>query len=226
MRKLVCYEHHTGKLEKPLHFLVVSDLHSEPYDDILPLLHDVDALLVPGDISDRYCQRAERGIAFLRDAASLVPTFFSLGNHDTRQKNFRGTVRASCETGAEVLINRYVRFRDCWIGGWYDSNIVREPDVLDEFERLDGAKVLLCHKPEEYIRRMRDRDIDLVVAGHAHGGQIRIRNQGIYSPGQGLFPRYTRGVVDGRMIISAGAGNPVHLPRWGNPCEILKITMD
>ena len=68
--------------------------------------------------------------------------------------------------------------------------------------------------------------MDLVVAGHAHGGQIRIGNQGLYAPGQGLFPRYTRGLADGRMIISAGAGNPAGAPRWGNPCEVLRITLD
>ena len=64
------------------------------------------------------------------------------------------------------------------------------------------------------------------MAGHAHGGQIRVAGRGVFSPGQGLFPRYTCGVVDGRMVISAGAGNPVHLPRWGNPCEVLRITLD
>ena len=91
---------------------------------------------------------------------------------------------------------------------------------------LDGVKVLLCHKPEHYIKFMRGRALDLVVAGHAHGGQIRVAGRGVFSPGQGLFPRYTYGVVDGRMVISAGAGNPVHLPRWGNPCEVLRVTLD
>ena len=76
------------------------------------------------------------------------------------------------------------------------------------------------------MRELRGRKVDLVLAGHAHGGQIRIREQGVYAPGQGLFPRYTKGVVDGRMIVSAGAGNPVHMPRWGNPCEIVRITLD
>ena len=45
-------------------------------------------------------------------------------------------------TGAEVLINRYVRFGECWIGGWYPPTIVREPDMMDQFETLDGVKVL------------------------------------------------------------------------------------
>ena len=76
------------------------------------------------------------------------------------------------------------------------------------------------------MRYLRGADVDLVLAGHAHGGQIRIFGQGLYAPGQGIFPRYTRGVVDGRMIISAGAGNPVPAPRWGNPCEVLQLELD
>jgi predicted MPP superfamily phosphohydrolase len=64
------------------------------------------------------------------------------------------------------------------------------------------------------------------VSGHAHGGQFRLLGRGVYAPGQGLLPRYTRGVEDGRMIISAGAGNPARMPRWGNPCEVLMITLD
>lgn len=226
MRKVTCYEHHTGKLTAPITFAVVSDLHNEPYEDLFPLIAGADALLVPGDISDRYRQRYDRGVAFLREAAKRLPTFFSLGNHETRQEHYRALRRELDKTGAEILVNRFVTFGEATIGGWYDPKVVREPDMLSRFVREKGAKVLLCHKPEMYVKRMRGLDIDLVVAGHAHGGQIRLGSQGIYSPGQGLFPRYTRGVVDGRMIISAGAGNPARMPRWNNPCEVLLIRMD
>ena len=226
MRKVTYYEHHTGKLEKPLTFAVISDLHNEPYEDLFPLIEGADALLVPGDICDRYRQQFDRGLAFLTDAAQKLPTFFSLGNHETKQQRYRTLRRELDKTGAEILVNRFVKFGEVTIGGWYDPKVVKETDMLNRFVRQDGAKVLLCHKPEMYIKHMRGRDIDLVVAGHAHGGQIRFGNQGIYSPGQGLFPRYTHGVVDGKMIISAGAGNPARMPRWNNPCEVLLIHMD
>ena len=85
MRKVTYYEHHTGKLEKPLTFAVISDLHNEPYEDLFPLIEGADALLVPGDICDRYRQQFDRGLAFLTDAAQKLPTFFSLGNHETKQ---------------------------------------------------------------------------------------------------------------------------------------------
>ena len=109
-------------------------------------------------------------------------------------------------------------------GATVDTEALLKAGIISK--TLDGVKVLLCHKPEHYIKYLRTRALDLVVAGHAHGGQIRVAGRGVFSPGQGLFPRYTCGVVDGRMVISAGAGNPVHLPRWGNPCEVLRVTLD
>ena len=217
------YDFHTGKLTTPLTLAVISDLHNEPYEDLFPLIEGADALLVPGDISDRYRQQFDRGVAFLTEAARRLPTFYSLGNHETKQKRYPDLRKALDKTGAEILVNRHVKFGEVWIGGWYDPAIVSEPEELDTFEKLEGAKILLCHKPELYMKRMRKRDLDLVIAGHAHGGQIRLGSLGLYAPGQGPFPRYTRGLVDGRMIISAGAGNPARMPRWGNPCEVLII---
>lgn len=139
MRNLTSYELHTGKLKKPVIFGVVSDLHDEPYDDLWPLLAGCDALLVPGDVVNRYTQTSARGIAFLQDAARRLPTFFSLGNHETKTRQFQALMQALNGTGAEILVNRYVPFGECWIGGWYDPEIVRQPDCMDEFERLPAA---------------------------------------------------------------------------------------
>ncbi len=226
MRKVTYYEHHTGKLQKKLTLAVVSDLHNEAFEDIWPLIDGADALLVPGDISDRYKQRYDRGVAFLTEGARRMPTFFSLGNHEARQEKYKRLREALNKTGAEILVNRHVKWGEVCIGGWYAPEVVKEPERLSALEREDGVKILLCHKPEEYMKRMRKRDLDLVVSGHAHGGQVRILGQGLFSPGQGLLPKYTSGVVDGRMIISTGAGNPNHLPRWFNPCEVLLIQLD
>ena len=76
------------------------------------------------------------------------------------------------------------------------------------------------------MNELRGRDVDLVLAGHAHGGQVRVFGRGLYAPGQGLLPKYTHGVIDHRMIVSAGASNSVSIPRWGNPCEVLRIELD
>ena len=226
MRKATYYEFHTGKLTKPLTLAVVSDLHNEPYEDIFPLIEGADALLVPGDISDRYRQQYDRGVAFLADAAKRLPVFYSLGNHEAKQEKYHKLRRALNQTGAQILVNRHVRFGELVIGGWYDPDVVKEPERLSAMEREEGVKVLLCHKPEEYMKRMQKRSFDLVVAGHAHGGQIRFFGQGVLAPGQGILPRYTKGLYGGKMIVSTGAGNPARMPRWGNPCEVVLIHLD
>lgn len=225
MRQLTEYHFSTGKLTSPLKLAVVSDLHNEPYEDIWPMIQGADALLVPGDVANRYTKKYAVGIEFLRDASKRLPTFFSVGNHEIRQRDFYQFVEEAQATGAEILMNRYVRFREIWIGGWYVSEDVGVPDMMDDFEKLPGCRVLMCHKPNHYMEYLRDREMDLVIAGHAHGGQITIKGQGLYAPGQGIFPKYTRGLYDGRMIVSAGVGNPCHMPRWNNPCEVLMITL-
>ncbi len=219
------YTIETDKIDKPITFAVISDLHNEEYDHLLPMLEGVDALLVPGDISDRYRQTYQKGIDFLREASQIVPTYFSLGNHETRQETFRKVVTKIRKTGAIVLINRFVTFEGILIGGYYDPSVVRERDCLRAFCRREPFKLLMCHQPHMYPKRLKLYPIDLVVSGHAHGGQIRIGNQGIYAPGQGMFPRYTHGLIDDRLIVTAGVGNPARAPRWGNPREVVYITL-
>lgn len=225
MRNITDYAWHTGKLRKPARLLVVSDLHNDRYRDILPLLRDMDALLLPGDAADTYRQRFDRAIEFLETASKLLPTYVGVGNHEMRLNDFHGYVRRVGETGAKFLFNAYERLNDLVIGCWYRPLRYGHEDMLPAFQAEDGCKVLMCHRPEDYMRSLRDADVDLVLAGHAHGGQIRLFGRGLYASGQGLFPKYTKGVVE-RMIISTGASNRVPVPRWNNPREILRIKLD
>ena len=101
---------------------------------------------------------------------------------------------------------------------------------LDDFERQPGYRILLSHHPEYWCMRepmLRDRIIDLVLSGHAHGGQWQLLGRGILAPGQGFFPKYTHGMhfgPRGRMIVSRGLHNPfAYIPRWGNPCELIYV---
>ena len=104
---------------------------------------------------------------------------------------------------------------------------------LDDFVNEKGCKILLSHHPEYWCMRepmLSRRKIDLVVSGHAHGGQWAVSGRGVYAPGQGLLPKYTRGIhygPYGRMIVSRGMTNPYDFaPRWGNPCEVVYIQFE
>lgn len=88
-----------------------------------------------------------------------------------------------------------------------------KPDViwLGDFAKTPGYHILLCHHPE-YIDLIPE-NIELILSGHAHGGQWNFwsfrnhRWRGVFAPGQGLFPRYTSGVYQNRMIVSRGLAN-------------------
>ena len=99
-------------------------------------------------------------------------------------------------------------------------------DWLDGFECQPGYRLLLSHHPEYWHRYLRSRQIDLILSGHAHGGQIRLFGQGLFSPGQGLLPKYSSG-IHGNMIISRGLSNTGGVvPRLFNPTETVYITCD
>ena len=94
---------------------------------------------------------------------------------------------------------------------------------IDKFCKESGYKILLCHHPEYYPRYLQKKRINLIFSGHAHGGQIRIKGQGLYAPGQGFLPKLTSGVVDNRLVISKGLANNTIIPRLWNPEEVVYI---
>ena len=101
---------------------------------------------------------------------------------------------------------------------------------LDTFVQVPRYRILLSHHPEYWCLEepmLSKRNIDLVLSGHAHGGQFRLFGQGFFAPGQGWFPKYTSGIHHGkygRMIISKGMANTVMVaPRLFNPTEVVYI---
>ena len=101
---------------------------------------------------------------------------------------------------------------------------------LDTFVQVPRYRILLSHHPEYWCLKepmLSKRNIDLVLSGHAHGGQFRMFGQGFFAPGQGWFPKYTSGIHQGkhgRMIISKGMANTVKFaPRFFNPTEVVYI---
>ncbi len=229
--------HITAAIEESVHMAFVSDLHGFPIAPILHLLQEMkpDAVLVGGDfVQDE--EDYEDGFALLTQSARQFPTFCSVGNHDLR---FPGDLPAAIRaTGAVALDNSEVFFRGLWLGGLssalHEQGLVRRhlvkqiPDLawLASFSARPGFKLLLCHHPEYYDRYVRPFPVDLVLSGHAHGGQWRFFNRGIMAPGQGLFPAYTAGLYEERLLVSRGLGNAVFVPRINNPPEVLGIHLD
>lgn len=216
-------------------FAFVSDLHDT---DNEPILEEIkkrrpNGVLIAGDFVHN-TEMYKKGIEFLRLANDIAPVFCSLGNHE-RKLQF-DPIPMIKETKATLLDNDYAEFSGIFIGGLssgYKQNekqgeLKQTPapdlDFVNRFSALDGFKILLSHHPEYYPAYLKDKQIDIVLSGHAHGGQWRIFNRGIFSPGQGLFPKYTSGLY-GNLLVGRGLGNPWPFPRIMNAPEIIFVKL-
>ena len=95
-------------------------------------------------------------------------------------------------------------------------------------ENPDAYTIVLCHRNDQ-LERMARLSADLVLSGHAHGGQFRIPFiGGFVAPDQGFLPAYTEGVFhekDTDLVISRGLGNSVIPIRLLNRPELVKVTL-
>ena len=192
-------------------------------------------------------------LQLIAGCARLAPTFVSLGNHEWMISD--EDVEKIERTGAVALDNSFVSHtvngRTVVLGALTSAVVTNyrqfragkderypyrerrphgrkiEPEIgwLDEFEAVPGFRVLLCHHPEYYPRYLVNRKIDLILSGHAHGGQVRLFGRGVYAPGQGLLPKYTSGVYDGKLVVSRGLANTAGVLRLFNPTEIVYVRL-
>ena len=88
--------------------------------------------------------------------------------------------------------------------------------------------LLLSHRPELFDIYVEEK-VNLVLTGHAHGGQFRLPwAGGLVAPEQGLFPKYDAGLfteADTQMIVSRGIGNSIIPLRINNPPEIVVVQL-
>lgn len=219
-------------LSRTYRLALVSDLHNCRWETTADAISRTqpDAVVIAGDLMENIDDGGVRALAFLREITPQFPVFYGLGNHE--KSLGEGDFSKIRETGAELLVNASVVFGELTIGAVgpeLRGNSGKIADIhrsfLSSFAETDGFRVLLCHRPEWYFRAIRDLDIPLVLSGHAHGGQIRLFGRPIFSPGQGLFPRYAQGMHEDRLIVSRGLGNHTIVPRFFNAPELCIITI-
>lgn len=230
---------------------LLGDFHNGDPAPILASLarHKPELICIAGDLvyglmpkSGHALEEQRNVLPLLEGCADTAPTFLSLGNHEYILSDW--DLQRIQDTGAVLLDNCWRLWQDIHIGGVTSHEVLdvraihaANPDwhgglpkgwVAKRTPELDwlrdspaGYKLLLCHHPEYYP--LLPGDVHLVLSAHAHGGQIQVFRHGVYAPGQGLWPRYTSGVHDGRFVITRGLTNTVRVPRLGNPTEIVYL---
>ena len=227
----------SGPVPKSYRIALIADLHDVDGSGVLSALQEKkpDIIAIAGDLTNNRRKRPVTFPDFLRSCAAVAPCFYSLGNHEFSFTDYER--KLVWDSGAVLLVDEYVKLDSLVIGGLCSRtrysilagkrvSIPPQLEWLSDFEAQPGYKILLNHHPEYYEPYLKERSVDLILSGHAHGGQIRLLDRGLFAPGQGILPKYTKGVHDGRFIISAGLANTVPLvPRFGNPTELVYITV-
>ena len=218
----------------------ISDLHNKEFGRencrLLALTEAQlpDLLVITGDLTDSYHFDRERALDSARRLAKLAPCYYVTGNHEHRMSEQRQAkfFRELEAAGVVLLRNEAVSFG---MGGGFrllgvDCNQGRTGTLLELMhDRPEGElNILLSHKPH-YAKYYERAGVDLVLTGHAHGGQWRLPGiGGLYAPGQGPIPKYTAGMYRlGRtvMCVSRGLGNSSFPLRIENKPELVTVIL-
>lgn len=233
------------KLTAEVRLAVVTDFHSsDNADDVVAMVASCapDAVLMVGDMfdDDTANRPTERTLSLMRQLSAQYPCYYVSGNHEAWTGEMDALYQQTEEAGVTVLrmssgvlTVRGQRIALCGIPDPYEMVFSGAPDTEEQLrqalEDVDSADftVLLAHRPE-LLAKYAQFPVDLVVSGHAHGGQVRIPGvlNGLYAPNQGWFPKlaggaYTQGGTT--LIVSRGLAVRTRLPRIFNRPEVVLV---
>ena len=249
------YEYLNAKVPEGFHgytIVQISDLHNKDFHG--RLLNKVkaikpDLIVITGDLIDRRNTNIEIAITTVQQLAEIAPTYYVSGNHEHLSGQYNMLKEELVQLKASILDNDYRSItrgektisllgladpavnqrEDNYL--WDDNSYYAKTQLQALLEGQDPDSellILLSHRPELF-HIYKELELDLVFAGHAHGGQIRLPfTGGLVAPNQGLFPKYTAGIYheDGTfMVVSRGLGNSIIPQRVFNRPELVVVIL-
>ncbi len=247
------YTETTDKVLSPIRIAVLTDFHDSAYGKSEKTLieaiqkQDPDLILLVGDIADdeRSHNATEQLLAAI---GSKYPCYYVTGNHEYWSNEINAIKDMIRSYGVTVLEGNSKivqageqKVRLCGVDDpdGFRSAHHTDHDAAESWQdQFDACKaqtgddiysILMSHRPE-LVEKYQSSGFDLVVAGHAHGGQFRIPGllNGFYAPNQGYFPKYAGGryeLGNTTMIVSRGLSKS-RLPRIFNPPELVIVDIE
>ena len=251
------FEVHVEENPSYVRLVVLSDLHDGTFgsenEELVQTVssQQPDIIILDGDMLNDDSAAHEpvvKLIEYLKSACAC-PIYYALGNHEIgyveSHPEFWDDIEAA---GAVYLEQNYVDItignRQLRIGGLYEYAFALDDfnsvdlekmdlavvEFLQDFRDTDAYKIMLAHRPDSFIFAEEPDywDIDLVISGHVHGGQVVLPFLGeLWAPDQGYFPTYVHGSYefgDMTMLITSGLGSHRQaLPRFGNRPEVMVV---
>lgn len=235
-----------NKLKSEVRIAFLSDLHGETFGkDQEKLFAPIrafmpDLILFGGDTFDEripWRTAAET----LRLSAASWPTFYTPGNHEIKTGNVQRIKQIAVAAGAHLLAGKCVRVSLrgevlclCGVEDPLRQETLHRTQLkaAQKAIRPETYTILITHRPErEKAYTAGERSFDLILTGHAHGGQWRFPflKNGFYAPDQGFFPSFAGGLRrlwTGYHLCSRGlARYNTRVPRIGNRPELVLLTL-
>lgn len=231
------YEYISDQIHEDINgfkILQISDLHNRLFDNSIdPLILKIkelspDVIAVTGDVIDARKTDVRVALSFFEEAVKICPVYYVLGNHEHKMKNFDSYMSQVKALGVVYLNDECVE-TDHYILWGLDSEHFEDGTFNADIKASKKFIIAITHKPH-FIDEYSKYPIDLVLAGHAHGGQFRLPfiKKGLYAPGQGIFPKYAQGIHvknNTALMISRGIGNSLFPFRLNNRPEIVTCTL-
>lgn len=224
----------------------IADLHNHDWSNrLISCLakEEPDIIVITGDFVDSAHTDFDISMEFINQVKEIAPIYYVTGNHEAWLENYPELEKRLIDSGVHMMDDKAE-----WLEkGNSKINLVgiQDPDFVERgtFEGIqqsivtskltpllnhDYYNIVLCHRPELFDGYV-ETQADLVITGHAHGGQVRIPFVGgLIAPNQGFFPKFTEGVYhQGQtdMVVSRGLGNSVIPVRINNMPELVMITL-
>lgn len=247
------YTCNSPKIGENCKVVVLADLHDKSYGKynykLIKSIRDInpDFIIVAGDIinASPKCKNKNATALIVRLAAEY-PIYYGFGNHEYRAEIYPKTYGGMYDDfmedytaagvvvleNADVMLERYnIRLVGLEIDRRFYKRFKKNYMPDDYIEECAGLhkksyEILIAHNPD-YFKEYMNYGSDLVLAGHVHGGLVRLPLiGGIAHPGIKFFPKYSKGEYvsdDKKMIVSAGLGTHTLPLRLFNPGDLIVI---
>lgn len=174
-----------------------------------------DVILITGDLLDRTAQSHDLHYAseFVSKLSQIAPVYACLGNHDARFKEHYQQMDLNLVEGAMVTHINQQKVEMIGVHPGHKKRIETNPNSLS---------IILDHFPQSPEVNLPQFDT-VQFSGHAHGGQFRFNNRGLFAPEQGFKPKYTKGYYPMGLFVSAGLGASQVPLRLNNPNHVIVV---
>ena len=236
----------SNKVKNEIKILQLSDFHNHNAQKVIGNIAklEFDIVVITGDLIDPRFNLKQ--VEILLEFLKQYKTYFVSGNHEMKSnkslKNIDEIYKYLESFNIIVIDNKNINLviNDNNINligimdNTYYSKINRHDNensqIAKQFNNVnDNYNIVLMHRPEKYEVILK-YDSDLLLSGHAHGGQVRLGNlvNGFYAPNQGFFPKRAGGKYkNGKLvqIVNRGLARYIFIPRIFNHCEVVLVTI-